>query len=69
VNSHNASNSRENRNLTIIFAAEQHDVLEQLAKQDKRSKGQMAAILIEEALQHRQTSASKVAHFGAASHG
>ncbi len=65
----NTSNSSENKNLTIIFPTEQHNIVETLAKQDKRSKGQMAGILIEEALQARQQSASKVAHLETALHG
>ncbi len=66
---HNTSNSRENKNLTIIFPAEQHNIVETLAKLDKRSKGQMAGILIEEALQARQQHTPKVPQLSAAIHG
>ena len=65
----NTSNSSKNKNLTIIFPKAQHNVVEQLAIQDKRSKGQMAGILIEEALNARFGTQQNIAPLQASNHG
>lgn len=66
-----ANNTTTNKNLTIIFASELHDLLENLAKQQKRSKGQMAGIIIEQALNtnNNQPAPLTVEHFQVANHG
>ncbi len=62
-------NTTTNKNLTIVFSSEKHTQVERLAKQEKRSKSQMANILIEEAMLARNQPHSKVAHSLSANHG
>jgi hypothetical protein len=58
-----------NKNLTIVFSAEKHTQVERMASNEKRSKSQMANILIEEAMQARGQSANNISNSQIASHG
>ncbi len=62
-------NSTTNKNLTIVFSTEKHTQVERLAKQEKRSKSQMANILIEEAMLARNNPQAKVLHLQNVNHG
>ncbi|NRA20733.1 MAG: hypothetical protein HRU05_09670 [Oceanospirillaceae bacterium] len=62
-------NSTTNKNLTIVFSSEKHTQVERLAKQEKRSKSQMANILIEEAMLARNNPQAKVLHLQNVNHG
>ena len=62
-------NTTTNKNLTIVFSSEKHSQVERLAQQEKRSKSQMANILIDEAMLARNQSHSKVTHSISANHG
>ena len=62
-------NSTTNKNLTIVFSTKKHTQVERLAKQEKRSKSQMANILIEEAMLARNNPLAKVLHLQNVNHG
>ncbi len=64
-----ANNTTINKNLTIVFSMDKHTQVERLALQEKRSKSQMANILIEEAMLARNNPEHNITPEPIARHG